>query len=43
MSFTSISERTPLFYSPNTASHLGPGTYDFLPAGDKTAYLKQKL
>ena len=44
MSFTSISPRE-CFLGPNTntASHLGPGTYDYLPVGDNTALLKKRL
>ena len=44
MSFTSISPRE-FFLGPNTntASHLGPGTYDYLPVGDNTALLKKRL
>lgn len=42
MSTIPVSERN-LFPTPNLPSHLGPGSYDFLPAGDKTEYLKNKL
>jgi hypothetical protein len=44
MSFTTVSERTPnIFSGSNTASHLGPGSYNYLPVGDISAQLKKKI
>ena len=42
MSTIPVSERN-LFAAPNLPSHLGPGSYDYLPAGDKTELLKKRL
>ena len=45
MSFTAIKGRDSKFLTPdpNTPANLGPGSYDFLPAGDKTEQLKKRL
>lgn len=42
MSTIPVSERN-LFAAPNLPSHLGPGSYDYLPVGDKTELLKKRL
>ena len=39
MSTIPVTDRE-LFPRPNLPGHLGPGTYDFLPVGDKTELLK---
>jgi len=42
MSTIPVTDRN-LFPPPNLPGHLGPGTYDFLPVGDKTELLKKRL
>jgi len=42
MSTIPVTERN-LFPAPNLPSHLSPGSYDYLPVGDKTELLKKRL
>jgi malic enzyme len=44
MSFCNISDERFIFKKPATGPHLGPGTYDYPPNGDKKAeLLKERL